>query len=574
MADFTQALFRLDPTKGFVDYVSTIKPYHSKLMEVLVEYVYTEKVNTTVRERWNWTMTFSEYGANTDVLYSCGYGYRWDAHGLKAPEAVPTSLIVSATAKFYIDVATTAGSSDITVVRNVAGHALTINDPVVFEPGPDLPVGIEGGRTYFVTSVSPTLQISEMVGGTPIVFTDTVVTKMMPQGLPYNTFLVRPSLATSSYPCLVTSGVSNQFTFVDSYDLTNVDTANDRWYFRVGTWTVGSGYTPGTYTGITLLGGVGSGTDATCSIVVGSTGQVQDVAILDAGTKAYATGDVLTVAPGAIGPGVGFAFTVTKATVFELGKITPGQNYTPGVHTGVTLVGGSGAGTDAVATITVSAVGEVALVTVTQKGTKTYYEGEQLTAVIPGGTGFSVQVTRAERALTLPLVEDDVIYINGNSSPIANGKYTVDTVNGSYVQVKEDIPPLANATGSLYVGKQFMDIPYWPSGTKVQVTATGDMPSPLSSAGIYYFIPSTTIGVFNLATKRYPLEIDDFVDIVSIGNQIEIRRVEPFSPGDYVKVHSTHGYLNDGNYIVSTVEPEGSNFRVSVLQSTATTASQ
>lgn len=491
MADFTQALFRIDPTEGLVDYVSTVKPYHSKLMEVLVEYVYTEKIDATVGERWKWEMTFSEYGANTDVLYSCGYGYRWDAHGLSSPEAVPTSLIVSATGKFYIDVSTTVGSANVAIVRNTTGHTLAVGDPIVFESDPSIPLGIEGGKTYFVTAVTPNLQVSETPGGTPKVFIDSVVTKIMPQGLPYNTFLVQPSLNTSSYPCLVTSGVSNQLTFVDSYDLTGVDTVTDKWNFRVGTWVSGTGYAASTTTSVTLLwNGVGAapgaGVDATANVVTDSTGTIVDVYITNPGTRTYSVGHIL------VNPAMfpGFEFTVT----------------------------------------------------------------------IP--------------ALTLPLVEDDVIHINGNTSPIANGKYTVDNVVGSVVQVKENIPPLTDATGTMYVGQQFDVIPYWPSGTKVKVSALGDMPSPLSSAGTYYFIPSTTVGIFNLATKRYPLEIDDFIDIKTIGNQLLIQRVEPFSPGDYVSVHSTHQYLNDGNYIISTVEPEGSNFRVGVLQSVPSTTPQ
>lgn len=41
---------RLDPTDGLVQYVNSIKPYHSKLMDVLVEYVFVEQSKTKMRD--------------------------------------------------------------------------------------------------------------------------------------------------------------------------------------------------------------------------------------------------------------------------------------------------------------------------------------------------------------------------------------------------------------------------------------------------------------------------------------------------------------------------------------------
>jgi diacylglycerol kinase family enzyme len=40
----------LDPVQGLVDFVNDIKPYHTKIVEVLVEYVQTDKVNVTVND--------------------------------------------------------------------------------------------------------------------------------------------------------------------------------------------------------------------------------------------------------------------------------------------------------------------------------------------------------------------------------------------------------------------------------------------------------------------------------------------------------------------------------------------
>ena len=52
MASVTTApgLLTIDPIQGLVDYVTDIKPFHTKIFQVLFEYVYTDNVNTTVTD--------------------------------------------------------------------------------------------------------------------------------------------------------------------------------------------------------------------------------------------------------------------------------------------------------------------------------------------------------------------------------------------------------------------------------------------------------------------------------------------------------------------------------------------
>lgn len=407
MAEITNALFRIDPTQGLVDYVNAVKPYHSKVLDVLVEYVYTEPLRVTVGESWKWNMHFTR--PNSEVVYSCGYGYRWDGSGVVSPESIPVSLIVKATGKLFIDITTNAGSNTINIIRNTTGHSLSVNDPVVFDTDATLPTVITAGHTYYVTSITPTtMSIAATVGGTPIIMGGVLVLRIAPQGLQYNTFLVKPSLNSSSYKSIATSTASNQLSFVDSYLITGVD-------YTANTWT-----------------------------------------------------------------------------------------FAPGL----------GAPT---------------------------------------------------------LAANDIIYINGNSSFTANGKYTVDSVIGYVIYVKEDIPPLTTGTGTMYVPDKFDTIPYWPVGAKVRVSSTGALPTPLSATLDYYFIPSTTVGVFNLTNTRYPLNYDDYINLSTIGDEFTITRVEPFSPGDTVNVAGSYLHHNDGQYYISTVEADGVNFRIGVLQSVKST---
>lgn len=47
---------QLDPVQGLVDYVLDVKPYHTKIIEVLIEYVFNEPVNVTILDDWRWNI--------------------------------------------------------------------------------------------------------------------------------------------------------------------------------------------------------------------------------------------------------------------------------------------------------------------------------------------------------------------------------------------------------------------------------------------------------------------------------------------------------------------------------------
>lgn len=71
------ALFRIDPTTGFVEYVQTVKPYHTKILEVLVEYVWTDVISGNVCDILHTDMTFTR--PDVPTVYDCGYGIVFDA---------------------------------------------------------------------------------------------------------------------------------------------------------------------------------------------------------------------------------------------------------------------------------------------------------------------------------------------------------------------------------------------------------------------------------------------------------------------------------------------------------------
>lgn len=140
----------------------------------------------------------------------------------------------------------------------------------------------------------------------------------------------------------------------------------------------GSNYTNGSFPNVALTGGSGTGALATIGV---SGGNVVSVSITYGGNN-YAENDVLSCAASSIGNGV---------TAF--GAITGGSGYVNGTYPNVTLTGGTGTG--ARATITVSG-GIVLFVTLTYAGVG-YTAGDSLTTANTNlggsGAGFNVAVS-------------------------------------------------------------------------------------------------------------------------------------------------------------------------------------
>ena len=145
-----------------------------------------------------------------------------------------------------------------------------------------------------------------------------------------------------------------------------------------GTLVPGSGYTNGTYNGVAMTGGAGTG--LYCNITIAG-GSVTSVVITD-------TGPILT-----------------------LGTITGGSAYTNGTYTDVPLTGGLGSG--AIATVTVAA-GAVTTVSLTDLGAG-YTPGDVLSATTANlggtGSGFSVPVA----TITSAYVQSGVGYTVGDT---------------------------------------------------------------------------------------------------------------------------------------------------------------
>lgn len=89
----------IDPVAGLVEYVQEIKPYHTKIIEVLVEYVHTDCIDVTITEdfelalgvpsnplAWGWSQEeanrlFNDNWTNYQVSGASSLGGYWEIEG-------------------------------------------------------------------------------------------------------------------------------------------------------------------------------------------------------------------------------------------------------------------------------------------------------------------------------------------------------------------------------------------------------------------------------------------------------------------------------------------------------------
>lgn len=239
-------VFGTDPTEGFTQYVQSIKPYHTKILEVLVEYIYTEHISVKVAERYNWNIALSNY--NVEAISNCGFGVVWDSwvttndyHPVKIIQAVgntPTGV------EFLVD---PSAPTKITITHNPDGYIVSVGDPITFRvkdttavspntPFPNTPLGpISPGLVYYVVSVQdnqfevarPGSNESNS-GVLSFTSTGTGTFEIHRENLQYNTFLIECP-PTTAYQCQATNIQANQFTFINAYNIIGVDHVTRQW---------------------------------------------------------------------------------------------------------------------------------------------------------------------------------------------------------------------------------------------------------------------------------------------------------------------------------------------------------
>lgn len=246
MTDLVKALFRIDPTQGLVEYAQAVKPYHSKILDIFVEYVYTEALSAKVTDKM--LMTIGLYGpgdilgpigpdgfpiviTEPPVIYTCGYGFVWDAYGGAVPPELPTAVVISGAGVLKIPATASSGSATIVLAADPSGFTFTDGQHVVFSTDGTTPSDISVGIPYFVVNATvSSIEVSLTSGGPSIVMTDAGTSQLYatPQDLPYNTFLVAPPTPNPK-SVVISSLITNQFTLTTPYAVTAVSPPASTW---------------------------------------------------------------------------------------------------------------------------------------------------------------------------------------------------------------------------------------------------------------------------------------------------------------------------------------------------------
>lgn len=205
----------------------------------------------------------------------------------------------------------------------------------------------------------------------------------------------------------------------------------------------GSGYTPGNYSEVPLVGGSGQGVSA--NIVVNGSGVVQTVTVVHPGYGYALTDTGLDDGGSYLGPGTGFSVDVDTLLPYDttLGVtgldprlMTPGSGYTPGTYY-APLLGGTGVG--ATAYITVGLDGTVDRVVLANPGGG-YGGGNVLTTdfSIGAGSGFSVTVNSAfTHTEDIPLAD---LLLTAASLNVQGGNQTeiLGSISGGAITLNTD----------------------------------------------------------------------------------------------------------------------------------------
>jgi len=171
-SSFIESLLRIDPTEGFVQYIQATKPYHTKILDVLVEYIFAEDINVTITDRISWVMQFSR--PEVDTVYSCGYGFVWDPLLLPTTPDNPLSplLILEATDAIDSPLPGSENSNSFLIqsaayVPFVVASAGTSNNQLIFSKNYDVLNKDNGTNEWEVDDPSNALVTELTTGSLP-----------------------------------------------------------------------------------------------------------------------------------------------------------------------------------------------------------------------------------------------------------------------------------------------------------------------------------------------------------------------------------------------------------------------
>ena len=174
-----QSIFGTDPTDGFVAYTLAVKPYHCKLLEVLIEHIYKESVTVNITEKWRWSVGITS--PDIEVVPMCESSNTWDSL-TSVNDYIPTRIIkaVGETPIEVIFLSDPAIPTIITVSHNPDNYIINIGDPITFQTTgsfPNTTVGpISPGLVYYVYSINgDSIEVSNTSVSAPLIFCSLII---------------------------------------------------------------------------------------------------------------------------------------------------------------------------------------------------------------------------------------------------------------------------------------------------------------------------------------------------------------------------------------------------------------
>ncbi len=152
----------LDPVQGLIDYVLEIKPYHTKIMEVLVDYIHTDCINTKITEALDFCIGISVPGYNSRFSFS-----------VVGVDPATKSFVVSGDVRYAI-----FSGQHVQLVRSIGNDGYYMVSSVVFN-------ATLQQSTLIVTTSIP----SNVIGGSIV---DNVIL-FCPEGGMYASYVAPPS---------------------------------------------------------------------------------------------------------------------------------------------------------------------------------------------------------------------------------------------------------------------------------------------------------------------------------------------------------------------------------------------
>lgn len=520
---------RINPTEGLVEYAKIVKPYHSKILDIDISYVFEEPINVEVIETLEWDI--NQYTSDLDLISTCGWGIEWDP--IRTTMDYPSVYIRRAYGEVEVEIEIDVNTSNINIINNPFNYIFNIGDKITITAhstnvGGILPSFLNGSiiptKLYRIVSVLGNviqIDIAEQLEyvydylnntwnwvekinlDTPLVFTDNGIGKIFisPYNNNQNSFLVDKE-TSPIFDCIVSDVDSNIFTFVNVFELISVDIMQRKFIVKGDIRSiVPIGMT------IFLRGNTGLGTEQKFT--------VNSIPTITSGDTTIFVKEAISV----------------KAT--NTGSICVALNEILRDLT-LTVMGFDNINN----TLTVS--------------------GDHLTEL---STGLVIEY------------EDGLLQINYTIL----GTPTLDSNRNTVIKVYEQLDPFITSTGTIRllqppfqpwseeivnhvpnIPERFWPTPSWQSGTKLQLTSNiNGLPYPLSDSEEYYFIPDKLMGRFKLAKTRYPFHRLDYIDVANYGiGTFSVKRSETFYPGATIQVTESNEIRNNRYYTIKHVIEE------------------